>query len=608
MKEFAKTKTATKAITYSGKALKSYVLNTLERASNLVGSTLGPNGKMVLIERQENLPPFLTKDGITVFNSMAFMNPTEQAILEAARDSSSKTNVEAGDGTTTATVLAEALTRLGFEYLDANPKISAQKVMREMESAFDKVVLPFIQEKAIKISEGNENDLLHKVAMIASNSDLQMADAVTEAFRNTGHGGNITILETPGTSGYGTEKIEGFPIARGFEDSCGRFLEEFITDKPNYRTTLEKPKFILYNGKLETLSKIDNIIRKVGVASSGEWIDDFGVKHPKFTDNIVIMAHHFSDQMKGYLAANMRVAENLKVIPLITPMTYQANSQYHFLLDVAAFTGATVFDPISKPLESGNLSDLGLDSIDSFEYYRYKSIILGTPDELLVIQRAEELEQQMKHEESSMDREILNERCAILTQGIARINVYGSSEAELKEKKHRVEDAVAAIKGALKYGVLPGCAKTLLVLGEMIKNDSSLSEAVKTIMGQAFKYPYLRILTNGGLNQEEVDEISKRTLEIASDGEPSFFYTYDALNHRFGDAIELGVIDSAAAVQMAIKNSLSVSKMLMCLSGVVVFGRDLQLERDEALEGTVQQALLSDAERKANWDKWEPPV
>ena len=149
--ELAKAKTAAKLMTYDKESLKKIVLDTVKVASDLVGSTMGPNGKVVLIERQENLAPYVTKDGISVFNSIAFENPTAQAVLEAARDASSKTNSEAGDGTSTATVLAEALIRRGFNYLEQNPKLSTQSVMRELEKTYKEVVLPFIKEKSIKI-------------------------------------------------------------------------------------------------------------------------------------------------------------------------------------------------------------------------------------------------------------------------------------------------------------------------------------------------------------------------------------------------------------------------------------------------------------------------
>lgn len=640
MKEIAKSKTAAKTITYQEDKLKKIVLDTVRQASDLVGSTLGPNGKIVLIERQENLPPFLTKDGITVFNSMAYSDSTKQAILEAARDSSSKTNVEAGDGTTTATILAESLIRLGFGYLQHHPHLSTQKVMRELESVFNDIVVPFIAKNSITVTNENAADLLQKVALISTNSDKEMATAVLDCFNQVGYNGNITIAETAGSSGFEVEKVEGFPIARGFEDTCGRFIEEFVNDKGNYRTVLERPRFLLYNGKLNSMSTIIPAIERIGQAYELALQNN-----QKFSPNIVVVAHHFSDDVLAQLAYNFKNPSSLNILPLKSVMTVQANSPYHFLQDLAAFTGATVFDPLSKPIESFEMAHLGADAMEQFEYYRYKSLILGQPDEFLVIARSEELEKQAQQAESSLDAEILRERLAILTGGIARLKVKGSSEAELKEKRHRVEDAVAAIKGALKYGVLPGCAKTLLALADEIYASPNVSAAVKAIMPQAFSTPFERIMTNGGLNQKEIGEIATNmsyTLKLEEFEEEieeprswlklvidkilrrpakrmkvlvgkwvgykkPFWNTYDALNHKFGDGIEIGVVDSASAVLMSIKNSLSVAKMLMGLSGIVVFRRDHEMDRDESNSYHAEQAAMSEALQNSEREKWEPP-
>lgn len=606
-REMVKAKTAAKKITYGGNGggngddLKQVVLDTVKKASQLVGSTLGPNGRVVLIERQESLPPFTTKDGITVFNSMAFANPTAQAVLEAARDSSSKTNVEAGDGTTTATILAEALIRLGFEYLEKNPKLSVQKVMREMENTFRDLVIPLIKATAVQINEQNSEDLLKKVAMIATNNDEEMADSVIKAFGTVGHGGNITIEEGSGVTGYQVEKIEGLPIARGFEDSCGRFLEEFINDKANYRTLLEKPRFILYNGKLNEPSSLIPILQKIAMATG--LMGDVAEGAERSSPNIVIVAHHFSETVLAFMAQNFRNPEALNLVPLKTVMTQQTNSPYHFLQDLSAFTGAVVFDPLNRPLETAELNEVGVDTMRVFESYRYRSLILGEPPEPILIARVEELEQQAKQPESELDAEIIRERMSLLTGGVARIRVLGSSESELKEKKHRVEDAVMAIKGALREGVLPGCAKTLLTLSAGIAQNPKASDAVKQIFARALTEPFNRIFTNGGASKDEIQAVYTKLM----DSKNKFFYTYDALNGKYGDAIELGIVDSASAVLMAIKNSLAVAKMLMGLSGIVVFQRDLETEVGEAKTNSSQRQAMADAIKASDNERWEPP-
>ena len=606
-REMVKSKTAAKQITYGGNGdnssddLKRIVLDTVKKASQLVGSTLGPNGRVVLIERQESLPPFTTKDGITVFNSMAFANPTAQAVLEAARDSSSKTNVEAGDGTTTSTILAESLISLGFEYLEKNPKLSVQKVMREMEVTFRDLVVPFIKDLSVKVTDENSEDLLKKVAMIATNNDDEMASAVIKAFGTVGHGGNITIDEGSGASGYQVEKIEGLPIPRGFEDSCGRFLEEFINDRANYRVLLEKPRFVLYNGKLNEPSALIPVLMKVA-RSTGLMGDVDQDNKEKSSPNIVIVAHHFSETVLAFMAQNFKNPEALNLVPMKTVMNQQTNSPYHFLQDLSAFTGAIVFDPLSNPLENAEVEQLGVDTIKIFECYRYRSLILGEPPEPILLARVEELEQQAKQPESELDAEIIRERMSLLTGGVARVRVLGSSEAEIKEKKHRVEDAVMAIKGALREGVLPGCGKTLLTLSSGIAKNPNISEAVKQIMGKALYSPFRRIFTNGGASTEEIQEVYTKMMDTKN----SFFFTYDALNGKFGDAIELGIVDSASAVLMALKNSLAVAKMLMGLSGIVVFQRDFETEVGEAKNFNAERQAMAEAIKESDAQQWEP--
>jgi chaperonin GroEL len=587
MRELNKPKTAEKTIVYEGEKLKRVVLDTVKKASDLVGSTLGPNGRVVLIERSEQLPPMATKDGITVFSSMSFTNSTQQAILEAARDASSRTNTEAGDGTTGCTILAEALIRHGFEYLERNPHASTQRVMRELENAYKEFILSFIQQNSAKITLDNSVDLLKKVAMIATNSDEEMTDAVVKAFDMVGHNGNITITEAPGSSGFDVDKIEGFNVARGFEDTCGRFVEEFINDRGNNRTLLDNPRFLLYNGKVNDIAILFPIIEQLGTA-----MNESVHEKKKFSPNIVVVAHGFSEQVLATLANNFKRTDTLNIVPLKTPMTSQANSPYHFLVDLQAFTGAELFDPLTRPLQTATLNDLGLHTMRSFEYYRYRSIIFGEPDELRIFSRIDELEKQANDPETLDDAALTRDRMAALGGGIAKVVVLGSSEAELKEKKHRVEDAIAAVRGALKYGVLPGCAKTLVTLSRNIQ-DSNLPDSVKSIMAPSFMAPFTRLMKNGGHTDEYCDNTLNRMMAEDAD----FWFTYDALNYEFGPAIDLGVIDSASAVIMAIKNSLAVAKMLMGLSGVVTFKRDRELDQSEAINYYDEQSAIRVAER-----------
>lgn len=619
-----KVKPSIKKTIYNPKTLEEVVIATTKMASDVVGSTLGPYGRVVLIERGERLPPYTTKDGITVFQNLALPGSASQVVLEALRDSSSKTNVEAGDGTTTATILAHFIIAEGFKLLK-NRRLSAQQIMREIEFAYNKYIEPFISKNALKVSPNwsDSYSILKQVAIIATNSDHDMAEAVLECFKIVGYDGHVNIVEVSGVSGYEVERIEGFPIARGFEESCGRYSEEFINDRSNYRVVLERPRFILYNGKITSLSSIMPAIESISQA-----FEQAAQNNDKtFSPNFILVAHSFSDEVLAALAYNFKNPTSLNIYPLKTVMTAQSNSPYHFLLDLAAFTGAMIFDPISRPLSTLKVTDLGISSMNVFESYRYRSVVLGEPDEAIVTMRAEELMHQAANASSTLDAELTKERLGILTGGIARLKIKGSSEAELKEKKHRVEDAVLAIKGALKWGVLPGGGKTLLALSNYLNQVTDIMPEVKNILCKSFIEPFYRIYQNGGFNDSQIYEkkvkimynVTNKFIGLVNKfcskylkidlikkmyNPTEFWYTHNALTNQYGIGYEIGVVDSAAAVLLSIKNAISVAKMLMGLSAVIAYQRDISLEREAAIQGLVdereQQVAMQQYEDEQN--------
>lgn len=591
----------TKDIVYKTPELMQVVSQTCQFAADIVGSTLGPQGKVVLIERSENLPPFATKDGITVFQSLTLPGSVEQVVLEALRDSSSRTNAEAGDGTTTATILANALIQNGIQLLNKRQDLSYQKIMRDLEILY-KLLENLIQQWAQKPTNTDADQLLYNVALVASNHDAPMAQAVLDAFNLVGHNGHVTILEGTG-SGYEVDKIDGFHIARGLEDSAGRYADEFINDKSNYRVVLERPRFLLYNGKLSTLSSVLPAIEKIGEAY--EIALQNGDKN--FSPNIILVAHSFSDEVLAQLGYNFKNPATLNIYPLKTVMTPQTNSPYHFLVDLSAFTGATIFDPLTRPLTELNIDiDLGLPSMHIFESSRYKSLLLGIPDESRVLLRVSELEQQMEQAETALDKELYQERIGILTGGIAKIKVKGVSEAELKEKRHRVEDAVLAVKGAVKYGVLPGAGKIFIKIANELEaivkeKQINVSEESVNILTQSLLAPFYRLLYNGGMKIEEIKKMHAHMLTLPE------WHTYDAIQHRFGHALEIGVIDSAAAVLLSLKNAIGVAKILMGLSAVIAYKRDNSFERQMVLKQMEQEHDLKKAEKEIEAEKYWLP-
>lgn len=567
MSSHIKSKDVAKIIEILGPNLEKTVLQTMKTISDIVGATLGPGGRPILIERQEyGLGHVISKDGVTVFRSLGFDNPNMHAIMETARDAATRTVQEAGDGTTTATVLAEAIVRHTSDFCKKNPKISPQKVVRKLESVFKDYIEPQIKKWAIKPTE----KMLLDVAALSANGDRDLAKAVMECFDAIGDDGNVNLVEMNGPSHYEVEIIKGFPINMGLEDSCGKFLTLFTNDKANNRCYMEKPVFVLYYGAITELQTILHIIQKVGRA----WKEpEPGVK--PFNHNLVIVATGFSETVLGTLAMNFMNPETINVFPLLTPKSFVQNGEMYFLHDLAAVVGAKVFDPVSNPVQEAELADLG-HGIDSFEASRYRSTILGLSDENLLICRADEVKQAIATAESKLEASLLQERLAKITGGVAKLKVIGSSTGELREKRDRAEDAICAVRGARKNGCLPGGGWTLKMLIDGLRDDSS--PIVGEVLIPSLMEPIQRIFQNCGFNDEEIaDAISK----IEGNN------VFDAWEGKQVNAIDGGVLDSIPAVLSAIQNSLSIASLLGTLGGTIVFKRDHEMELAEAREANL---------------------
>jgi chaperonin GroEL len=599
--EYNKTKSARKQVITEGPQLKKTILDTLRVVSSIVGATLGPGGKSVLIERFEHgLPCFPTKDGVTVFRSLGFTDAASHCVMETARDSAIRTASEAGDGTTTATILSEAIVRNIFDFCDKNPRISPQRVVRMLEETFRDYIEPAImgvKDKTGKVIESgltrrlsleSEEDLrlLHSVARVSANGDTALADAVMECFQITGDDGNVTISESNGPSHYEVEKVEGFSIFMGYEESCVKFAPKFINDPGRQMTTMEKPVFVLYHGRITEIQTLAPLMEKVGK----EW-NDSNFKSPH---NVVVAAIGFSETVLANLATNWGMEGTINVFPLLVPMSPQSNGQMQFLLDLQAVTGSKILDLLESPLETAELDVLG-PGVDLFEATRFRSSIIGHADEGLLMIRIDELKKQLEAPESELDAIWLRERVAKLAGGIAKLRVIGASNGELKEKRDRAEDAVCAVRGAIKNGCLPGGAWTLLKLCNILPKNLIIDRVLRT----SFLEPFNRLLQNCGYQQgEESRAVLEPILMGIQSGEP---IVYDFLEHKHVNAYEAGILDSTPAVLEAIRTSLSISSQLGTNGGIIAFPRDPQLENQEA---RATQAFLRDANTNPADERW----
>lgn len=576
--EHKKIKSASKIVLGASNTLNQKIFEAIDVIAKIVGSTLGPNGKTVLIERYEQgFTPFQSKDGVTVARSLSFNDPVKHAILETFRDAAIKTVEFAGDGTTTSTVLAYAILKNISLFLKENPKLSPQICIKQIQKFFDEICVPYIQAKTVKIDINNKNDLLFKVANISSNGDVELSKVILEAFEQIGDEGHITINESNGPKGYSVSKLEGFPISKGYEEVLGRFCNEFLNDASQNRIFLEEPFVILYDGKLLDIAVLTKFLEN--------FEQDFLQK--KITVlNCVVFAHEFSKEFIAYCAKLFRNTP-YKIICCTTPSDLVANSRTEFLKDVSAFTGGKIFNPVSNVLSEGIREDLGI-QVQGFEMQRFRSCIIGDGNETSVLLRVKDLKERLNYAVSKIDEQDLKVRIGKLSGGIAKLTITDIADSQIRETKDRAEDAICAIRGALKNGVLPGGCRILLDLSVLAAKNENLS--VKEIMTQALFEPFFWLLGNCGFNSDEIKSITTTLLENNE-------LVYDAVKNETGNALELGLLDSQPAVKEALRSAISISSLLGTLGGVVVFGRDEELERIQALDYNAENQKLKAAEK-----------
>ena len=504
---------------------------------------------------------------VNIFRSLGSNNVEEHLIIETARDVAIRTANQAGDGTTSGTILAGALIKNLFAFCRNNPHFSPQKAMRKISKCVKEELLPMIKDKAIMI--GNDNkELLEKVATISANGDSEMAKAVIEAYDAVGYGSgsHITIQELSGPQKYEVELIEGFPVGVGYEECCGKFHTAFINDQGNQRCILDNPMFLLFDGNVTDLVSFMEVFNRLGEAY---------VQGNAEFKNMVLVAHGFSESVLTELAMNFAQPGTINIFPMLTPMSQQINSRYQFLLDLSAFTGARIFGMTKHPSESAE-GDFGK-GMENFEAYRFRSTIVGNPESVNIEVRAEELKAQIANPASVWEKMILEERLGKLTNGIAKLKIYGGSDGELKEKHDRVEDAVCAVRNALTDGCLPGGCRTLVDLSLYLVEKYDQNDVVNEVLFPSLLSPIKKLLDNIGYCEDEISEVLEKLMENPE-------LVFDVSEQKYGNALELGLLDAAGAVSKSLENSVSIAGVLGTLGGIVAYPRDDQMEREEARE------------------------
>ncbi len=561
-------KSKAKNIIADKEQLNDIVRETIDRMATAVGATLGPGGRGVLIER-DGLSPLITKDGVTVAKSLGMDKAEHNIVVEAAKEICINTAKEAGDGTTTAIIMANAITKYGQEFIKAHPKYNPQRIVSELQEVYQTVIVDYLEKNSIKTTKPEE---LRDVARVSSNGDDTIADAVVEAVMAAGDDGQVLIEEAQGDV-MRVENIDGYIITTGLKE-LGSMGPAFINDRTGQQSKLDNGIVLLYDGTMNDLN-VPAILQEVYENAE----DDFGKP-------IIVFAHDFSDLVIDRFVKTTN--GGVSVVPVKTPMSGLPNSRSMFLQDMAAYTGATVYNPINQK----EMDEDGFGRFISAKVNMYEAFLVTEPDSDAVEARIEELKSVSKAALSEFDRMHLRASISKLTGGVSTIWVGGATELEVREKKARVEDAVEAVRSAIAEGVIPGGCSVHLKLADIIEKHKGFKESW-SIMANALQEPFNLLMTNCGEDPQEVLNfaLKKQFSGMAFKGLPD--RVFDAKDHKVVDPFKAGIIEPAKVCRVSIGNALSVASLLITLGGIVVVPRDSTLENQLAMSKQAFQDMMS---------------
>lgn len=503
----------------------------VQKLASAVKVTLGPKGRNVILGRSFGTP-HITKDGVSVAKEIELEDRYENIGAQIVKEVASKTADKAGDGTTTATVLAEAICNEGLKSLAAgsNPIL----LKRGIDKAVDQIVNT-LKKRSKPI---NSNKEIEQVATISANNDREIGALIAKAMEKVGKDGVVTVEEGK-TLETELEVVEGMNFDRGYINPY------FITDGDKQEAILEEPCILICDKKISSMKELLPILKAV-------------VENGK---TLLIIAEDVDGEALATLVVN-RLRANLKVCAVKAPGF--GDRRKEMLRDIAVLTGGEVItEEVGLKLENTTLDQLG--SAKKVVVKKDDSTIIGGYGDASEIKsRKEQIRKQIDATTSDYDREKLQERLAKLAGGVAVINVGAATEVEMKEKKDRVDDALHATKAAVEEGILPGggsalvhCINELSSLEKLLSGDEKVGVA---IIKKAIEAPIRIIASNAG---EEGSVIFHKVLT----GNETF--GWDALSGEFTDMVTAGIIDPTKVVRSALQNAASVAALLLTTEAVV---------------------------------------
>jgi chaperonin GroEL len=510
---------------------RTRIANGVNILANAVKVTLGPKGRNVLLERSFGAP-LITKDGVSVAKEIELKDKFENMGAQMVKEVASKTADVAGDGTTTATVLAQAIVQEGMKYVAAgmNPM--------DLKRGIDKAVGAIIEElKKISkpVTTGKE---IAQVGTISANSDASIGQIIADAMDKVGKEGVITVEDGKSLQNE-LEVVEGMQFDRGY-------LSPYFINNPDKQTAvLEDPLILLHDKKISSIRDLLPVLENAAKAGKP----------------LLIIAEDIDGEALATLVVNS-IRGVLKVAAVKAPGF--GDRRKAMLEDIAILTGATVIsEETGKQLEKAGLEDLG--QAKRVEVQKENTIIIdGAGDQDRIKARVKVIQAQIEESTSDYDREKLQERVAKRAGGVAVIKVGAATEVEMKEKKARVEDALHATRAAVEEGIVPGGGVALLrarAAAGTIKGDNSDQDAGIKIVLRALEEPLRAIVSNAG---HESSVVVARVVE----GKGNF--GYNAATDEYGDLVEIGVVDPTKVTRSALQNASSIAGLILTTDATVV--------------------------------------
>jgi len=504
---------------------RSAILNGVNVLANAVKVTLGPKGRNVVIEKSFGAPN-ITKDGVTVAKEIELSDKFENMGAQMVREVASKTNDDAGDGTTTATVLAQAIFREGAKIVAAghNPM--------ELKRGIDKAVIAVVEELK-KISKPiKDQKEVAQVGTISANNDPEIGKIIAEAMEKVGKEGVITVEESK-TAETTLDVVEGMQFDRGY------LSPYFVTNPEKMEASIESPYILIYDKKISSMKDLLPLLEKVVQRSKP----------------LVIVAEEVDGEALATLVVN-KLRGTIQVAAVKAPGF--GDRRKEMLQDIATLTGGTVIsEDMGHKLESARLEDLGQAKKVTIDKDN-TTIVDGAGKKADVEGRVKQIRAQIEETTSDYDREKLQERLAKLVGGVAVVNVGAPSEVEMKEKKARVEDALNATRAAVEEGIVPGGGTALLRASKVLATLKGLSpeqQAGVTIIRRALEEPLRQIAGNAGFEGSiVVDKVMNN---------PAPAWGFNALTETYEDLIAAGVIDPTKVARCAIQNAASVASLML---------------------------------------------